>query len=293
MATRQRAVHRGSERGRRLIIEIGRELRIARRDRGLALRFVGEAVGCSASELSRIERGLIPGVGIALLAMIAAAVGLDLAARCYAGGTPLRDGAHGAELHEFSDDLHPILGWRTEVRVGAAGDQRTWDGMVVGSGWRSGVECEMSPEDWQALERRLELKQRDSGVDFVILLLPDTRHVRELLRATRAEGSARFPVPGRTIMARLRAGQSPGGSGIVVQRHRSRGVASGAPTDTDGPAAASGLAPHDTSNARVVDVPPDATDGARTRRVVTVGAPRATRSGDGSRGRPVKDAADR
>jgi transcriptional regulator with XRE-family HTH domain len=284
MGTRQRPVDRGAERGRRLVIEIGRELRIARRDRGLSLRTVGEALRCSASELSRIERGLVPGVSLDLLARTAAAVGLDLAAKCYPGGTPLRERGHHEEIAAFRAELHPLLGFRTEVQVAGTGDQRTWDAMVEGVRWRTGVECEMSPSDWQALERRLELKQRDGNVDFLILLLPDTRHVRELLRATHAEASARFPVPGRTILARLRAGESPGGSGIVVLRRHPERVAPGTPAGATGRESAPSLAPRGTTNAPVLDLAPGTTGSTGRGKLVTVGAPRATRSG-GRRGR--------
>lgn len=285
MGTRQRPVDRGADRGRRLVVEIGRELRSARRDRGLSLRTVGAAVGCSASELSRVERAHVHGVALEFLARLAAAVGLDLAAKCYPGGSPLRDRAQHEQLRAFRAELHPLLGFRTEAQVGGPGDQRAWDAVVEGVGWRIGVECEMSPGDWQALELRLELKQRDGDVDAVILLLPDTRHVRELLRATRAEGSARFPIPGRSIMARLRAGQPSGGNGIVVLRRRSSSVravprvASTAPTDTASRNPAPSVARDGTSNAGVLDVPLGVTGGGAMTPLVTVGVPSAMPTG--------------
>jgi hypothetical protein len=53
------------------------------------------------------------------------------------------------------------------------------------------------PRDAQALDRRIQLKARDSSVDGVILLLPDTRAARLFLDD---------------------AGVDPGGSSIVVVR---------------------------------------------------------------------------
>ena len=91
-----------------------------------------------------------------------------------------------------------------------------WDGQVGGPDWRLGVEAETRPTDLQALQRRLALKLRDGGVDALILLLSDTLHNRELLRAHGDELVERFPVPGRRAMELLAAGVHPGGNSIVL-----------------------------------------------------------------------------
>jgi len=165
MATRERLVDRGRARGRHLIADAGRGLRDGRRDRGLSLAKVGRAIGLSRSQVSRIERGLIAGVTVAELAVLHAAVGLDLTLRAYPGGQPLRDAAQAALLSDLRADLHRSLRWAVEVPLPAPGDQRSWDAMIVGRRpssaadvviWRHGVEAEMVPRDGQALIRRIQ-----------------------------------------------------------------------------------------------------------------------------------------
>ncbi len=86
--------------------------------------------------------------------------------------------------------------------------------MISGIGWRIAVEAETRIHDVQALQRRITLKRRDGGEPDVVLLLNETRTNREAL-----DGSAglrdMLPLDGRTMLAALRDGRSPGGSGIV------------------------------------------------------------------------------
>jgi transcriptional regulator with XRE-family HTH domain len=216
MATRSSPSSLGADRARRTVVELTTELRRARVDRGLSQAEVGRAVGLSAAQVCRIERGLSPDVSIAVLCRLLAVVGLELSARAYPSGEPIRDGAHVALLGRFRRRLHRSLGWRTEVPLPGAADLRAWDGQVTGGGWRVGVEAETRPTDLQALQRRLSLKLRDGGVDALLLVLSDTRHNRDLLRAHGDELVQRFPVPGRRAMELLAAGVDPGGSSIVL-----------------------------------------------------------------------------
>lgn len=195
---------------------IGREIRLARRQLGLSLKSVGHAVGISASELSRIERGLADWASLIVLTQLCAVVGLDLSARAYPGGSPLRDARQGVLLTKFRARLHPSLGWGTEVPLPIPGDQRAWDAMILGEGWRYGTEAELNPIDGQALIRRLMLKQRDGGVDGVILLLPDTRQARLFRREFSDLLATDFPIPARLALVRLANGLVPGGNAIVI-----------------------------------------------------------------------------
>jgi hypothetical protein len=83
------------------------------------------------------------------------------------------------------------------------------------------VEAETLPRDAQALNRRIQLKVRDSGFDGALLIMPGTRRVREFLGAARPELAPAFPVDGRRAMELLRAGIDPGGSAIVSLKRRS------------------------------------------------------------------------
>lgn len=216
MATRQRAVDRGNAAGIQAVRRIGEEIRQARRSHGLSLRVVASEARLSASELSRIELAQVPGVGLVTLARLCAIVGLDLAARPYPGSTPIRDARHAALLSRFRARLHASIKWSTEVPLPNPGDQRAWDAVIRGEGWRWGTEAEMNPTDGQALLRRLTLKQRDGGVDGVILLLPDTRQARLFRREFGQLSASDFPVTSVVALRRLASGLDPGGSAVIT-----------------------------------------------------------------------------
>ncbi len=216
MVAKQRAVDRGTARGRELIRIIGTEVRLARRGLGLSIEFTARLVGITTAELSRIERAEADWVSVVVLAKLCAVVGLDLTARAYPGGSPMRDSRHASLLSRLRAKLHQTLGWGLEVPLPNPGDQRAWDALIRGDGWRYGVEAELNPIDGQALIRRLRLKQRDGLVDGVVLLLPDTRRARQFRREFADLLANDFPVPGRAALERLAAGESPGGSAIVI-----------------------------------------------------------------------------
>jgi transcriptional regulator with XRE-family HTH domain len=216
MPARERPFDRGTRRGREFVLQIGREVRSARIDRGLTLAEVGAALGISAAECSRIERGLSPSVRLITLCQYGAIVGLDLSVRAFAGGEPIRDAGQAPLAARFQGLLHRTLAWRSEVPLPRPGDPRAWDGVITGSDWRYGVEFESAPHDGQALARGLELKQRDGMVDGVILVLPRTRRTREFLAAATPVLKPNFPVPGLRAVELLRAGICPAGNAIVV-----------------------------------------------------------------------------
>lgn len=213
---KQRAVDRGTERGRSLIRTVGSEIRLARVRLGLSIEFVARAVGISGAEVSRIERSKADWVSVVTLARLCAAVGLDLSAKAFPGGSPMRDARHNRVLTKFHARLHSSLSWATEVPLPNPGDQRAWDGMVRGDGWRYGVEAELNPIDGQALLRRLKLKQAEGMVDGVILLLPDTRQTRLFKREFADALKTEFPIHGSAAIARLAAGEDPGGNAVVT-----------------------------------------------------------------------------
>ena len=166
--------------------------------------------------VSRVERGLVPQLSVADASAVLAAVGLDLVVRAVPGGDPVRDAGHAALLARFRARLHPTLRWATEVPLPIPGDRRAWDAFVAGVDWRIGVEAEMRPNDLQALERRIALKQRDGGVDHIVLLLPNTPDNRRLVRVHEAALRARFPLPDARAMALLEAGTALTGDALVV-----------------------------------------------------------------------------
>jgi transcriptional regulator with XRE-family HTH domain len=216
MPSKERAADRGSRRGRAIASELVRELRVARVEHGLSQVTVGAAVGLSGSEVGRIERGQVTSVSLVTLARILSVVGLELTARAYPTGTPLRDVAQLALLSRFHAELPSAISWRTEVPVGPPGDLRAWDA-VVGTGRdRLGLEAETRLRDLQAVERRLALKCRDSSIAHAILLLADTRTNRTAVRLLGDALQGSFPVNGHVALADLRAGRLPSGNALIL-----------------------------------------------------------------------------
>lgn len=195
---------------------IGDELRHARLSAGLSQAAVGAASGLSTTQISRIERGKLPSASIDQLARLASVLGLDLSVKVYPSGQPLRDRAHLELIARFRARLGPMLRVRTEVPVPIAGDPRAWDIVVDGGPVPIGSEAETRLRDCQALERRIALKARDSGIERVILLVSATRANRAALREAEASLREMFPVPARVALQALSEGRDPGGSAIIM-----------------------------------------------------------------------------
>jgi transcriptional regulator with XRE-family HTH domain len=205
---------RGKRRGETLYRMIGVEIRTARTAAGLTLREVGDAVDLSAGELSRIERGLAPWLTISMASTICAVVGLDLWARCYAAGDPIRDAGQVKVEQRIRAIVHKSLPIRAEVPLPLARDPRAWD-LVIGEPPAAvAVEVETRVTDVQALLRRLSIKRRDGGVGHLILAIDDRRANRSVMRGVRELIRADYPLDGQAIERDLRAGRVPPTGGI-------------------------------------------------------------------------------
>jgi transcriptional regulator with XRE-family HTH domain len=219
MPARLRRSELGAARGRTIVGELMREARESRFGYGLSQNDVARAIGMSRSQYSRVERGLVPTVSLVTAAEMLAVIGLDLSVRTYPSGAPIRDAAHAALLERLRRLLHGSLRWRTEVPLPDPRERRAWDAVVSGRDaigvWQVGVEAETRPRDVQALERRLALKERDGGVDAVLLLLSNTRHNRSLVR-DHPSLRDRFSCTQRRTLDVLGAGARPEGGAIVL-----------------------------------------------------------------------------
>jgi transcriptional regulator with XRE-family HTH domain len=183
---------------------------------GLSLREVAFAAGVSHNKVWRIEHAKTLDVSVLDLTRVASAVGLDISLRFYPGGDPIRDAAHVQLLQRLRARIHPDLRWRTEVPLPIPGDRRAWDAAIAGVGFVIGVEAETRVRDAQAVARRVNLKQRDGGLDHVILLVADTRANRLALRAAQPELADTFPITPRIALAAVAEGRTPGGNSIIV-----------------------------------------------------------------------------
>ena len=216
MGTSERAVDRGRRLGERTVAELGHEIHMARLARGLSQADVGRAVGLSGARVSLIERGRVPRVPFMHLVRILAVLGLELSARAYPVGQPLRDEAHLALLTALRSRIPAGMSWRTEVPLPLAGDGRAWDAVIGARQTAIGVEAETRLRDVQALERRINLKKRDGGVQRVLLLLRDTRWNRTVTRSHSAELRVAFPISGGVALRALSAGHDPGGDAMIL-----------------------------------------------------------------------------
>ncbi|HET9880087.1 MAG TPA: helix-turn-helix transcriptional regulator [Candidatus Limnocylindria bacterium] len=214
MGTRERAIDRGTRRGRTLAIRFGQEIRQMRVASGLSQRALGAVVGVSHTQIGRIEHAALS-CDILLAARVCAVLGLELSVSTHPVASPLRDRAHLALLARLAERLHPSFTWRTEVPLPLAGDLRAMDGWLANERCRAMVEAETRFADGQGSERRARLKQRDAGGPRLILLLADSRFNRAAVAAVPGL-EHRFPISGRRALAALGRGNDPGGDCLIL-----------------------------------------------------------------------------
>ena len=186
---------------------------------GLSLRAAGDASGTPKRQLWRVERGEIERVSLADLGAWFSVLGLDLSVKVFPAGDALRDAASQRLLERLRAELHPVLGWRTEVGLPIEGDLRAWDAEIRGTVprlWRCRVEAETRISDAQALERKLALKLRDDPGGHLLLLVADTRANRAALSTLRQGLGELFPASARATLAALREGREPPGNLILL-----------------------------------------------------------------------------
>ena len=216
MGSRERAIDIGAARAREVLARLPAEARSARLNSGLGQADVASALGISVAQYSRIERGLSPELSIATAIRMFSVLGHELAIRAYPSGDAIRDAAHVALLERLRVRCHPSVTWRTEVPFPLAGDLRAWDATAVCPAFRAGVEAETRIRDLQALDRRLALKERDGGMDRLVLVVLDSRANRSVLRTGGAQLQLRFPIPGARALELLAAGVDPGGNAMIL-----------------------------------------------------------------------------
>ncbi len=215
MPVSERLVDRGRHRGRGIIRSLGQEIRAGRRAAGISQHALGAAIGLSKTEVGRIERDEAPWLTVVHAATLMSVVGLELWARVYPAGSPLRDRGHLKLLEEFEVRLPPSVGRIREWAVPIPGDLRAVDLLLTGLPKRTGVEAETVLDDLQALERDIRKKQRDGQLQRVILLVRGSRRNREILATADALHRA-FPRNTRAVMTAITHGHDPGADGIVL-----------------------------------------------------------------------------
>lgn len=194
---------------------LGREARGLRLGAGLTQSALARVLGCTRQWIGDFELGRLRVVELRRVTRLFTFLGHKVVVTTYPTGEPLRDEGQVRLLERFNARLSPR--WRrfTEAAMPNPGDLRAWDELLRGP-VMIGVEAETRLRDLQAIERSISGKQRDSGVDRVVLLVADTRANRRLLQAHTGMLRQSFPLDTRSCLVALAAGRDPGADALVV-----------------------------------------------------------------------------
>jgi len=189
---------------------------------GLTQADVTRAVGVARSVISRLEAG-DPAVSLTIRCRVAVLLGGRLRLPVYPDGTPmLHDTAHARIAERLVEQTH--VRWRPalETRVPGPGHRSTDVRLDDGSDIVL-VEVETHVRRWEEILRELHDK-RAAVIDaaagrqrvHVMLVLPPTRHHRELILSLPSSVGAAFPASSSDILAALRGSDSAWpGDGIL------------------------------------------------------------------------------
>ena len=192
------------------------DLREARLAAGLSQSEIARALGSSASQIGRIERGEQGRVAIEDVAAFAASVGLRLSVNLYPVGGRLRD-ARQLQMIERYRRLTVEGGWRIglEVPIGRPGDLRAFDLVLTRGSAVIAHEFVSRLRDVQAQVRPLLLKQRDAGIERLVLVVGASRGNRQAVAEAQSVLRESFPGGTKATLAAIRAGRDPGANGLV------------------------------------------------------------------------------
>lgn len=217
MANRERRIDRAVWLMRRDLEELGGDLRTARLIAGLRLKDVAAAVGVSPQSVLRTERARFPpGPFPDDLARHAVAVGMRARIKVYPEGPPIRDAGQIALIRAFRVRLGPnaqklLLEQRVTLNPS---DIRAFDATLdIPPG--IGLEFVTRFHDCQAQVRAALLKQRDSGLGRLIIVVKDTHANRRAIAAAADVILTTFPLGTRAVMVALKEGRDPGANGLV------------------------------------------------------------------------------
>jgi transcriptional regulator with XRE-family HTH domain len=177
---------------------------------------VGRAIGVSDSRISAIECDDYEDIPFIVISEYLAVVGLELSARAYPAGDGLRDEGQAKLLLSFLDLVHDSFTRRTEVPLPLPGDLRAWDASLAKARLRIGVEVETRIRDFQAVDRRVMLKLRDSGWEQAVLLVRASRSNRAAIREFAELVAVNYPIRGAQAVSALREGRDPGGNCLIL-----------------------------------------------------------------------------
>jgi transcriptional regulator with XRE-family HTH domain len=193
------------------------ELVDARKTAGVSQQALARVLGWSQSAVSRFERMLRPDqISFVEVAQVASALGLAFGGSLYPLGDPLRDKGHQALIRRFRAILSAAWRVAVEVPLPNLGDPRAWDLLLRLGDSVVGVEAETRLRDLQAFVRRIRQRERDGGVDAIVIVLCESAVNRRLLAQLLEALGPDYATPPRVILGALRKGEPLAGSGVVL-----------------------------------------------------------------------------
>lgn len=214
------AVADAGRRAREAILEIGREVALARANRGLTRRAAARLARVAPSTQRRIESG-DPSVQLDTLARVTSAVGLKLWMRAYPlGGPSLRDSGQLA----IASWVQAVVPSSTTVKLEApVGEGRAIDVVLFTAGEIVAIEIERLLVDFQAQFRAADAKRSALAAEHtrpvrLVMIVADTH--RNRLAVSSHDTLIRSALPGgtRQVVAALRSGRSLGRDGLAWVR---------------------------------------------------------------------------
>ena len=215
VATRTRPVYEATRLARWILVEIGRELRLARLAGGMRQSDVARLLGTSTARICRVEQGAVRTLNVGDLARHAAAVGLKPYLKLFPLGRRLLDQPQLDLLARFRRRLHASWTWETEVSVPIPGDLRAGDCRIGLHDCAILVEAYTRFSDYQAQTRAARRKQADLGAHRLVLLMAATHANRRAVAEADVVARGSFPLGTKAVLAALADGRDPGADGIV------------------------------------------------------------------------------
>jgi transcriptional regulator with XRE-family HTH domain len=216
MPNRQSVLRDASRLADWLLREIGRELRVARVTAGQTQAEVATVLVTSTSHVSRVEHGLIKGLGLPAMSRHAAAVGLKPWVRLYPAISRPLDRAQLALLGRFRSRLGSAWQIELEAPMPIAGDLRAADALISIPGCRCMVEVITRLADFQAQLRIARLKFRDLRADRLIFVVDANPTNRRALRDSGQSVTDAFPLDTKAALRILAAGADPGADALIL-----------------------------------------------------------------------------
>jgi hypothetical protein len=153
------------------------------------------------------------------LARHAEAVGLRARILLFPADNPIHDAPQVRLIRDFRSLIGTALTMDLErpvITSPGSGDRRAFDAVIRLPNCDCGVECYTRFHDCQAQLRAAQLKQRDAGLQRLIIVVRATRANRTAIASASDLIALNYPLGTRSVMAALRAGRDPGANGLVL-----------------------------------------------------------------------------